>query len=581
MPVEATPLDCGANDDTNIANSGVNQEESVRSKILSHFIKGKISLTPMETVMIIPGELEQLESLVKVARKKKDAEARVTQLSTVSAIPTLRRLSVGKQHRSKTLHLAVEVNHCLIEGLVDTGASMSVMAASVVRELGLMHLVSGTETYKTASGAVTQALGRVEEVPVKVGGVQCGMTFMVVDTDSYDILIGLDLLMKIGAIVDIEQGRIQVRKGPGADVEVLPLTMVNLVQRSNSSLKAQDNHVVLQQELRKPELEAGWSSVHQENLTSEEVVPTTDSDTDSSHGSDEDAQMAGLVEEWMEFVDADVERLIDREGSKQILQLTMQDRTDSLLREEISDSDDYADWIRWAAEAEQQMQSLSEAANVVEGSELLQMHCMEVVDSMRDVKEEIIRNPKEETRWSEICKKIRIDPKLEKGMERELWAVLEQYQDVFALNKGELGSLGEAMDDEELHREIQDDQCAQGMFQADERILAVWYGQRVPVRGDRRLIKERPELRKGEHGRSPWQDSDPHHLFMLDLTTDGSEAETSDKGQIRDDEDEGQEPSQGQQVFRKDQIGMWGGDEGYRHLAGRYLFDTPERRGTV
>ncbi|CAM6079091.1 unnamed protein product, partial [Sphagnum tenellum] len=34
--------------------------------------------------------------------------------------------------------------------------------------------------------------------------------------------------------------------------------------------------------------------------------------------------------------------------------------------------------------------------------------------------------------------------------------------------------VGEAMDDEELHREIQDDQCAQGMFQADERILAVW-----------------------------------------------------------------------------------------------------------
>jgi hypothetical protein len=59
------------------------------------------------------------------------------------------------------------------------------------------------------------------------------MTFMVVDTDSYDILLGLDLLIKIGAIVDVEQGLIQVRRGPGADVEVLPLTMVNLVQKSD------------------------------------------------------------------------------------------------------------------------------------------------------------------------------------------------------------------------------------------------------------------------------------------------------------------------------------------------------------
>ncbi len=179
--------------------------------------------------MMIPGKLEHLENLVKVARKKKDAETVNTQVSMVSAVPTLRHLCISKTHRSKTLHLSVEVNQCLIEGLVDTGASMSVMAAAVVRELGLMHLVSGSETYKTASGAITQALGRINEVPIKVGGVQCRMTFMVVDTDSYDILLRLDLLIKIGTIVDVEQGLIQVRRGPGADVEVLPLTMVNLM----------------------------------------------------------------------------------------------------------------------------------------------------------------------------------------------------------------------------------------------------------------------------------------------------------------------------------------------------------------
>jgi len=45
------------------------------------------------------------------------------------------------------------------------------MATTVVRELGIMHLVTGSETYKTTSGVVTQALGRIDEVPVKVGGV--------------------------------------------------------------------------------------------------------------------------------------------------------------------------------------------------------------------------------------------------------------------------------------------------------------------------------------------------------------------------------------------------------------------------
>jgi hypothetical protein len=111
---------------------------------------------------------------------------------------------------------------------------MTVMAAIVVRELGMMHLVTGSETYKTASGVITQTLVRINEIPVKVGGVQCTMTFMVVDIDSYDVLLGLDFLMKIGTIVDVERGLIQVRHGPGANVEVLPLKMVNLLQRINS-----------------------------------------------------------------------------------------------------------------------------------------------------------------------------------------------------------------------------------------------------------------------------------------------------------------------------------------------------------
>jgi len=179
--------------------------------------------------MMIPGELEHLESLVKVARKKKDAEATSNQISMVSAALTLRRLCINKTQRSKTLHMLVEVNNYLVEGLVDTRASMSVMAAAVVRELGLMHLVSRSETYKTTSGAVTQALSQIDEVLIKVGGVQCTMTFMVVDTDSYDVMLGLDLLIKIGAIVDVEQGLILVRHGPGSDVEVLPLTMVNML----------------------------------------------------------------------------------------------------------------------------------------------------------------------------------------------------------------------------------------------------------------------------------------------------------------------------------------------------------------
>ncbi len=135
--------------------TGMSRETTVKSKILSHFIKGKISLSPMETILMIPGELEHLESLVKLARRKKDAETVNDQVSVVSPVLAIRRICVNKTNRSKTLHLLVEINIYVIEGLVDTGASMSVMAVAVVREMGMMHLVAGSETYKTASRVVT------------------------------------------------------------------------------------------------------------------------------------------------------------------------------------------------------------------------------------------------------------------------------------------------------------------------------------------------------------------------------------------------------------------------------------------
>jgi len=70
---------------------------------------------------------------------------------------------------------------------------------------------------------------------------------------------------------------------------------------------------------------------------------------------------------------------------------------------------------------------------------LLQIQQMEIADPSGCVKELIMKNPKEDTRWGEICQKIRIDQHLEEGMQRQLWSVLERYQDVFAWNKGELG----------------------------------------------------------------------------------------------------------------------------------------------
>jgi len=55
------------------------------------------------------------------------------------------------------------------------------------------------------------------------------MIFLVVDINSYDLLLGLDFPMKIGVVVDVEKGVIQVQNGPNVAVEVSLFNVVNML----------------------------------------------------------------------------------------------------------------------------------------------------------------------------------------------------------------------------------------------------------------------------------------------------------------------------------------------------------------
>jgi hypothetical protein len=44
------------------------------------------------------------------------------------------------------------------------------------------------------------------------------MTFKIVDIDSYALMLGLNFLIKIGVVVDVERGTIQVRQGSSNNI---------------------------------------------------------------------------------------------------------------------------------------------------------------------------------------------------------------------------------------------------------------------------------------------------------------------------------------------------------------------------
>jgi hypothetical protein len=126
------------------------------------------------------------------------------------------------------------------------------------------------------------------------------------------------------------------------------------------------------------------------------------------------------------------------------------------MTEENSDGDDYADWIKWSADAEENMLSVCKSARNVLGPVLLLQHKPNrdsvipmILQTTQAKTDEPDLKPNEgcawcshsksEIRWKEICERIKVDADLDEHGQQQLWVTLEKYKDFFAWNKGELG----------------------------------------------------------------------------------------------------------------------------------------------
>jgi hypothetical protein len=256
------------------------------------------------------------------------------------------------------------------------------------------------------------------------------MTFMVVDTDGYDVLLGLDFLMKIGAVVDVERGLIQVRHGPGTNVEVLPLTVVNLPQRISKGTMVQETSTTWKSE--RANQDGGTLPVQDQEAANEgndASMSNSNDDSTTSECYESESSQLEQIDSEDEFVDTEFEELVSSEGPQEMLRLMLQEQADGIMTEEITDGDDYADWIKWATDAEKNRQTVHKFIHDVPVPLLLQQHyskhdsaipmllqTVQVEDGNSDFehieKFGSYNHCESGIRWKEICERIKIDADL-------------------------------------------------------------------------------------------------------------------------------------------------------------------------
>ncbi len=115
-------------------------------------------------------------------------------------------------------------------------------------------------------------------------------------------------------------------------------------------------------------------ALHDPIVNKQASMSVSEFDTDTDDDSKEGFQSAEPIDEESKFGNTELDELVLEEGPQQILQLTLQDQADDFMREEISDSDDYVDWLQWVSNAEEGKQINREFARCGKVPAVLKLH---------------------------------------------------------------------------------------------------------------------------------------------------------------------------------------------------------------